>query len=205
MIINKRGSLVMLCIKKFTALVIASGISLSVAAFAFAGCDLFTSKRRELYENALAEAKEYLTSVQEGGNFTFIKYGTSQVEYYFKFDGDLVEFVFLNNPLHYCYTENVVLYLMSQNENGNWVAEVFDEPSIVNIMRNFPTTIMETVSWSSYDEETGFLKGRQDGTPVEMKIENGEMNFRIQGDSDLYVCTDVGTTTVTLPAIDGID
>ncbi len=186
-------------LKKFATLALASGISLTTA-FAFAGCELFMSeeekRQEEVFENAVEEVTERLTAVQEMNNFTYTRYLNNRLVYYFKFDGDLVEYLYLGD-LKYCYTENDILYQMSQDDDGYWKTEIMDDPYFIEIFRTFSTTLLETINWSSYNEEENVLSGTQDGYSIQMSVNNGEIYYKAPG--GLCVFSDIGTTTVTLP------
>lgn len=179
-------------LKKFAALALASGVSLTTCAFV--GCGF--NEERQLYRNAVEEVTERLTAVQEMNNFTYTRYLNNRLDYYFKFDGDLVEYLYLGD-LKYCYTENDILYQMSQDDDGYWKTEIMDDPYFIEIFRTFSTTLLETINWSSYNEEENVLSGTQDGYSIQMSVNNGEITYKAPG--GLYVFSDIGTTIVTLP------
>ena len=197
-------------LKKFTTLALASGISLTTA-FSFAGCELFKSEEKkrqeELFENAVAEVTELLTTASEGMNFTLTRYSCvdGKMNDCFKFDNDLVEW-FQQNAIMtyhtYHYIENGVIYEMSRDDDGYWKTEIMEKAELIAIIeseRDFPAVTLKEVDWRSYNEEENLLTGRIIGEGlVQMRVEDGKAYY-LPGDKRLYVFSDIGTTTVTLP------
>lgn len=184
-------------LKKFAALALASGVSLTTCAFV--GCGF--NEERQLYRNAVSEATESLTSIKEVNNFTLSCYNTEsqKLDYYFKVDNDVVEvkFSISESSSYYYYSEDGTFYMVSKDDSGNWNRKITGDTALYNAAQSFSTTLASAIVWSSYDGEENILTGRYYGNTIEMKIENGEIYFKIG--KEFYTYTDIGTTIVTLP------